>query len=141
MKIVLVALLATLSLNVFAFNDPKVGGTVSVAKDLEKSLNPNGVLFIIAKKAGPDSNPGDHSPPVAVLKIEHPKFPQAFVLTPRNVMMVGTEFTGPLHVIARYSQSGDALDRKGALEGFDAQFPSTEMGNKNLKIVLKALLK
>jgi len=141
MKIVLVVFLAIASFGALGFDDPKVGGTVALSKELEKSLNPNGVLFIIAKKAGPDSNPGDHSPPVAVLKIEHPKFPQAFVLTPRNVMMAGTEFTGPLHVIARYSQSGDALDKKGALEGFDAKFPSAEMGNKNLKIVLKTLLK
>lgn len=139
-KLFLLSALA-FSVNVMAFIDPKVGGTVILAKGLEKNLTPNGVLYVIAKKAGPDSNPGDRTPPIAVVKIERPKFPQAFVISGKNVMMEGSSLTGPLHVIARYSRSGDAMDKKGAIEGFDPKFPSTEIGNKNLNIELKTVLK
>ncbi|MFA6236194.1 MAG: hypothetical protein WC635_02610 [Bacteriovorax sp.] len=139
-KLFLLSALA-LSVNAMAFIDPKVGGTVILAKGLEKNLTSNGVLYVIAKKAGPDSSPGDRTPPVAVVRIEHPKFPQAFVITPKNVMLEGTTLAGPLHVIARYSLSGDALDKKGAIEGFDPKFPSSEIGNKNLNIELKTVLK
>lgn len=137
----LLGLTVLLSLNAFAFIDPKVGGTVTLLNGLEKSLTPNGVLFVIAKQAGPDSNPGDRTPPIAVIKIEKPKFPQAFVITEKNIMIAGSSLKGPLHVIARYSPSGDALDKKGAIEGFDPKFPSSEVGNKNLNIELKTLLK
>lgn len=130
-----------LSLKSFAFIDPKVGGTVTLLKGLEKQLTPNGALYVIAKKAGPDSNPADRTPPIAVVKISNPKFPQAFVITEKNIMIAGTSLKGPLHVIARYSPSGDALDKKGAIEGFDPKFPSTDVGNKNLNIELKIVLK
>lgn len=141
MKQLLLILTLIASANVLAFIDPKVGGTVTLAKGLEKNLTASGVLYVFAKKAGPDSNPGDRTPPVAVIKIDHPKFPQAFVITGKNVMMEGSSLSGPLHVIARYSLSGDALDKKGAIEGFDPKFPSTEVGNKNLNIELKTVLK
>lgn len=141
MKKMILLLTVFLSLKISAFIDPKIGGIVSLAKGLEKNLTPNGVLFVIAKRAGPDSSPGNHSPPIAVLKIKSPKFPQAFVITEKNLMIEGTSLKGPLHVIARFSASGDALDKKGAIEGFDPKFPSTDVGNKNLNIELKTLLK
>ena len=141
MKKMVLLLTVFVSLNVMAFIDPKVGGTVTLLKGLEKNLTPNGVLFVIAKQAGPDSNPGDHTPPVAVVKILKPKFPQAFVITEKNLLVAGSSLKGPLHVIARYSASGDALDKKRAIEGFDSKFPSTDVGNKNLNIELKNLFK
>lgn len=141
MKFVIFILATFFSINSFAFIDPKVGGTVTLKKGLEKNLTKIGVLFVIAKQAGPDSNPGDHTPPVAVIKIENPKFPQAFVITEKNIMVTGSSLKGPLHVIARYSASGDAMDKTGAIEGFDKKFPSTEIGNKNLNIELNNILK
>lgn len=141
MKRLLVLLFLTLSLNAFGFIDPKVGGTIHLAKGLEKNLTATGVLYIFAKKAGPDSNPGDRTPPIAVVRVDNPKFPQAFVISEKNLMVAGTSLKGPLHVIARYSLTGDALDKKGAIEGFDPKFPSTEVGNKNLNIELKTVLK
>jgi hypothetical protein len=128
------------STNAFAFNDPKVGGVVTLSKGLEKNLTETGVLYIYAKRAGPDSGPNDRTPPIAVVRVEHPRFPQAFVITPKNVMIAGSELTGPVHVIARYSPTGDALNKKGAIEGIDPKFPSVELGNKNLSIELKILL-
>jgi hypothetical protein len=129
------------SLSVFAFSDPKVGGVITLGKGLEKNLTPSGVLYVFAKKAGPDSGPNDHTPPLAVIKIEHPKFPQAFVITPKNVMIAGTPLTGPVHVIARYSPNGDAMRSTGSIEGIDPKFPSTELGNNNMKIELNSVQK
>lgn len=141
MKILLLVIISFLSVNAFGFNDPKVGGVVTLAKGLEKNLTPNGVLYIFAKKAGPDSGPNDRTPPIAVVKVEHPKFPQAFVITPKNVVITGAPFEGPVHVIARYSPTGDAKNVTGAIEGIDPKFPSTDLGNNNLAIELKILLK
>ena len=56
-------------------------------------------------------------------------------------MIAGTSLKGPLHIIARYSASGDALDKKGAMEGIDPKFPSADVGKKNLNIVLNTLIK
>lgn len=141
MKLIMLFLISFVSLNSFAFIDPKVGGMVTLKKSFEKNLTKSGVLFVIAKQAGPDSNPGDHTPPIAVVKIKNPNFPQAFVITEKNIMIPGSPLKGPLHVIARYSASGDALDKTGAIEGFDKKFPSVEIGNKNLNIELNNLLK
>ncbi len=137
MKMIIGLLFILSSLNSFAFTDPKVGGVVIISKSDEKKLNPNAVLFVFAKKAGPDSGPTDHSAPIAVIKIDHPKFPQAFVITPKNVMMPGAPFEGPMHIIARYSLNGDAMGTPDSLEGIDPNFPSVDLGNKNLKIILK----
>jgi len=134
-------MVAILSSQAHAFTDPKVGGLITMKKGFENKMTKSGVLFIFAKQAGPDSGPNDRTPPVAVIKIENPKFPQAFVLTQKNVMIPGASFKGPLHVIARYSPSGDALNKSGALEGIDPKNPSTDLGNKNLNIELNVELK
>lgn len=124
-----------------AYTDPKVGGLVVLKKGLEAKITKNGVLYVFAKKAGPDSGPNDRTPPVAVIRIANPTFPQAFVITQKNVMIPGAEFIGPFHVIARYTPSGDALNKSGAVEGLDPKFPSADLGNKNLKIELNVELK
>jgi hypothetical protein len=142
MKNILAALLVcVLSFSAHAFTDPKVGGMVTLKKGLEKKLTKNGVLYVFAKQAGPDSGPNDRTPPVAVIRVERPTFPQAFVITQKNVMVPGSEFKGPLHVIARYSPNGDALNKSGAIEGLDPKFPSADLGNKNLNIELNVELK
>lgn len=141
MKKIISIFLLMVSVSAFAFNDPKVGGSITLAKGLEKNIVHGGVLYVFAKKAGPDSGPNDRTPPIAVVRIENPKFPQAFVITPKNVMIQGSEFKGPVHVIARYSPTGDAMSRPGVIEGMDPKFPSTELGNKNLNIELKVLVK
>jgi hypothetical protein len=142
MKNILAALLVCfMSTNAFSFTDPKVGGLVTLKKGLEKKLTKNGVLYVFAKQAGPDSGPNDRTPPVAVIRVANPTFPQAFVITQKNVMIPGAELKGPVHVIARYSPTGDALNKSGAIEGMDPKFPSAELGNKNLNIELNVDLK
>ncbi len=142
MKTILLAALLTMNISAsWAYTDPKVGGMVSLKSTLSKNLTKNGVLYIFAKQAGPDSGPNDRTPPVAVIKIDRPSFPQAFVLTQKNVMIAGSPFTGPFHVVARYSPNGDAMRSSGALEGMDPKFPSVDLGNKNLKIELNVEIK
>ncbi len=127
--------------NAMAFTDPKVGGLVTLKKGLEKKIVKGGVLFVYAKQAGPDSGPNDRTPPVAVIKIDNPTFPQAFVITQKNVMIAGSDFKGPFHVIARYSPVGDAMAKAGAIQGMDPKNPSADLGNKNLNIELNVELK
>lgn len=143
MKNIFVTLMVSLFIatNASAYTDPKVGGLVTLKKGLESKITKNGVLYVFAKQAGPDSGPNDRTPPVAVIKIANPTFPQAFVITQKNVMIPGSEFKGPLHVIARYSPDGNALNKSGAVEGMDPKFPSADLGNKNLKIELNVELK
>ncbi len=143
MKIIFLAMVVTFlgATKVHAFTDPKVGGLVTLKKGLEKKIVKGGVLFVIAKQAGPDSGPNDRTPPVAVIKIDNPTFPQAFVITQKNVMIAGTEFKGPFHVVARYSPIGDALAKSGSIQGMDPKNPSTELGNKNLNIELSVEVK
>ena len=143
MKNILMVLVAAvvMSASAHAYTDPKVGGMVTLKKGLEKKITKNGVLFIFAKQAGPDSGPNDRTPPVAVIRVANPTFPQAFVITQKNVMIPGSEFKGPFHVIARYTPSGDALVKTGAVEGMDPKFPSADLGNKNLNIELNVELK
>ena len=143
MKNILAALVVycLVGTSAMAFTDPKVGGLVTLKKGMEKKLTKNGVLFVFAKQAGPDSGPNDRTPPVAVIRVANPTFPQAFVITQKNVMIPGSDFKGPLHVIARYSPNGDALNKSGAIEGMDPKFPSADLGNKNLNIELNVELK
>jgi hypothetical protein len=143
MKNIFVTMMVSLFIatNANAYTDPKVGGLVTLKKGLEKKITKNGVLYVFAKQAGPDSGPNDRTPPVAVIKIANPTFPQAFVITQKNVMIPGAEFKGPLHVIARYSPTGDVLNKSGAIEGMDPKYPSADLGNKNLNIELNVELK
>ena len=140
-NILALVMFASLFSNVEAYTDPKVGGLVTLKKGMESKLTKTGVLFIYAKQAGPDSGPNDRTPPVAVIRVPNPTFPQAFVITEKNVMIPGRPFRGPFHVIARYSPTGDALNKAGAIEGLDPKFPSSELGNKNLNIDLNVELK
>lgn len=143
MKNILLALVVSIlgATNAWAFTDPKVGGLVTLKKGLEKKIVKGGVLFVYAKQAGPDSGPNDRTPPVAVIKIDNPTFPQAFVITQKNVMIAGSNFKGPFHVIARYSPVGDAMVKAGSIQGMDPKNPSADLGNKNLNIELNVELK
>lgn len=139
-KLLAVCLFSLLSTNSMAFTDPKVGGMITLKKGLETKLVKNGVLYVYAKPAGPDSSPNDRTPPVAVFRYKNPNFPQAFVITQKDVMIPGREFKGPFHVIARYSPTGDALNKSGSIEGMDGKFPTVDLGNKNLNIELNLVI-
>jgi len=77
-----------------------VQGTINVAASLPLDVTQR-VLFIIAKSpAG--------GPPVAVKRIDSPKFPMTFMLSPMN-NMVGTDFyEGDLALTVRLDKDGVA---------------------------------
>lgn len=103
-----------------------ISGEVSLAKGV--TLKPGGVLFVIAKEAGKPM-------PVAVFRQVEPKFPQKFTLSAENAMIAGTAFKGPYLISARYSPTGDAMDKSGP-EGSEAK--PVPVGKSYLKIELKA---
>lgn len=51
--------------------------------------------------------------PLAVQKIESPKFPVKFTLDESKKMIPNLPFKGPFVIIARISPSGDAMDKTG----------------------------
>jgi hypothetical protein len=82
--------------------DP-VSGSVALAEGMEA---PSGTLFVIVRMAGVE-----RGPPLAVKKIEDPRFPQAFQVGPGDVMMKGMPFTGPFSVQARLDGDGNAMTK------------------------------
>ena len=65
---------------------PKVGGTVLVGEKLKgKVPEAKGVLFVYARKPGVQAGP-----PLAVFRFENPRFPQAFVITAKNLIFKET---------------------------------------------------
>ncbi|MCB0220309.1 MAG: hypothetical protein KDH09_11485 [Chrysiogenetes bacterium] len=91
------------------------------------SVEPGNVLYIIARKS-------ESGPPAAVKRIADPRFPLAFELGPKDSMVPGIEFTGPLSIKARLSRSGDAMPRAGDIEGV---YPEpVEPGQSGIEILL-----
>jgi hypothetical protein len=128
-------LLASILISQLAFAEKaqEISGVVSVHKEALKFVKKSGVLFIFAKKEGV----GVSGPPMAVLRITSPEFPYKFSLSEKNAMIQGTEFKGPFTVYARYSPSGDALDKSGP-QGDSSQIKKIQLGAKNIKIELKS---
>ena len=111
-----------------------LSGEIRLSKAIETEIKEGGALFIFAKKKSDADIKG--VPPLAVLRIPNPKFPVFFSLSQENAMMAGTPFEGPFVVTARYSPSGDALDKTGP-EGRSASKKILQLGAKNIVITLK----
>ena len=103
----------------------EISGVVTAGSGV--TLQSGGVLFVIAKEAGKPM-------PVAVLRIPDPKLPYVFSLSAKNAMVAGTPFTGPFLITARFSPTGDAMDKSGA-EG--AVTAPVAVGKSDVKIELK----
>ena len=129
---ILVFTLVSLFVSQMAFADGTISGEVSISKDLEKTLTASGVLFIIARAPGV-AKPG--TPPLAVLRIPNPKFPQKFSIGSKNSMMGGA-FEGEMSVSARYTPTGNALDKTGP-QGSDPKNPVVKPGKADMRIELK----
>lgn len=121
--------------SVQAETNQTLSGEVTLSKSSEAAMTSNGALFIFAKKASQADAKG--VPPLAVLRIPSPKFPVKFSLSQENAMMAGTPFEGPFVVSARYSPSGDALDKSGPQGATDSKKP-LKAGAKNISIELAA---
>lgn len=116
-----------LSVGFSAFAAPgEISGEVTLAKGV--TLKAGGVLFVFAKKAGIPM-------PAAVLRIPDPKPPLKFSLSAKNAMAPGAPFDGPFTVTARFSATGEAMDKSGP-EASTAQ--PVAVGASDLKLELKA---
>lgn len=107
-------------------SDKEISGEVILAKGA--ALKPGGVLFIFAKKDGIPM-------PAAVIRITDPKLPVKFSIGAKNAMAPGTPFDGPFIITARYSPTGDAMDKSGP-EGSLAK--PVAVGTSKVKIEMKA---
>jgi hypothetical protein len=106
---------------------PLVQGTVSLPAGAGA---PGGALFVIARKAGTAGGP-----PLAVKRIESPRFPVAYAIGPEDAMIPGRPVDGPFEVVARLSRSGAAGPaRPGDLEGRPAA--AVASGARGVDIVL-----
>ena len=124
LKTTLLALLTSAPLTFAAPGE--ISGTVTAAKNV--TLKNGGVLFVIARKAG--------SPmPVAVVRVTEPKLPYKFKMSGKDAMSPGTPFEGPFSIVARFSPSGDALDKSGP-EAVSEK--PVAVGATDLKLELKA---
>lgn len=109
--------------------------TTSFASDIQGEVSvkgkvPKGTLFIFAKKFD-----GSMPMPLAVKKIDSPKFPVKFSLGEANKMIPSLPFKGPFKIVARLSPSGGAMDKSG-VEASTTK--AVNIGDKGIKIVLKA---
>ena len=120
----LIALLLFCSIQVHAAS-AQISGEITLAKGI--ALKPGGVLFVFARK-------GTEGMPAAVLRLQDPKFPLKFSLSEENAMAPGTPFDGPFLVTARYSPTGDAMDKSGP-QGASAK--PLAVGTANVKIEMK----
>lgn len=122
-------ILQTLFSVLFAFqihaSTPTISGEITLAKGA--SLKPGGVLFVFARKQGMPM-------PAAVLRVPEPKLPYKFILSEKNAMTPGTSFEGPFTITARYSPSGDAMDKSGP-EGIGSK--PVAVGSSNVKIEMQ----
>lgn len=87
----------------------KIQGTITVTPALQKQITPGSVLYVIARDA---TNQG---PPVAVVRIDNPKFPQAFTLGSGDLMSPGVTFKGPYSLTAKLSKTGNPMTSPGDL--------------------------
>jgi cytochrome c-type biogenesis protein CcmH len=109
-----------------------IEGVIDVDAKARPALDPNAVLFIVAKST---NGPG---PPLAAKRIANAKFPLKYSLGAGDVMMPGTPFSGKVFVSARLSKTGNAATKgPGDLAGEYTKNP-VEVGAKKVDFLLEA---
>ena len=125
----LLALLSTTA----CFDQVKtVSGNARLASELQAKLTPAAVLYVIARPAGETSGP-----PLAALRFPQPlKFPVAFTISSRDVMVPNTPFDGKITITGRIALSGSASPASaGDVEGIAEPDP-IEVGSANVDLIL-----
>jgi hypothetical protein len=114
-----------------------VQGKALLSAELQKTLKPTAVLYIIARHPGEVAGP-----PLAVKRFPAPLlFPVDYMISEQDMMMPGTAFEGTLALTARVSQSGSAMPvSAGDIEGFP-QAKFVPIGAKNVDIELNQVRK
>ncbi len=114
--------------------DGVVAGQVTIDPQLAAKVEPTDVLFVIVRR------PGGMPRPLAVRRVDGPKFPVAFELTNKDVMVQGTELRGMVEVIARVDKDGQAGPAQpGDLEGRSDKNPML-VGSRDLQIVINTVV-
>lgn len=107
-----------------------VAGQVKIAPVLADQVKPTDVLFVIVRR------PGGMPRPLAVKRIESPKFPVTFEITNADVMVQGTELRGMVDVLARLDRDGQAGPAQpGDMEGKYDKNP-TLPGGRDIDITI-----
>ncbi|MBM3262478.1 MAG: hypothetical protein FJY97_03510 [candidate division Zixibacteria bacterium] len=104
-----------------------LSGTISIAPDLSAKLDGSEVLFVMARR-------GMGGPPMAVKRIQQPKFPLTYTLSAADQMVQGQPFSGEVSVVARIDRDGSAgPPGPGDMEGL---IPQTVIGNTGVDIII-----
>lgn len=106
---------------------PSVSGSVSLSPSLASRKGT--ALFLIARNAKSQQI-------VAVRKEDASRFPVPFSISGADAMTEGTSFEGPLDLLARLSQTGDAIPAKGDIEGVAR---GLKPGQRDVRIVLDSV--
>jgi hypothetical protein len=105
-----------------------IRGTLRLAPELEGAQPSGAVLFLIARTA-------TAGPPLAVKRIETPRFPLDFEIGPADRMLASVPFAGNVLLTARLDADGNATSRTpGDLQGAADQPVSP--GASGVEIVL-----
>lgn len=108
----------------------QISGTITIGPGVDPKAAAQGSLFIIARRAG------GAGPPVAVKKIDRPRFPVAYSIGPEDAMIQGAPLDGKLDVSVRLDKDGNPMTREpGSVAGRYKKNP-VEAGAKNIDIVL-----
>lgn len=111
-------------------SDAVVAGRVTLAPELADRVTGSGVLYVIVRR--PQGPPR----PLAVKRIESPRFPIEFTVTRDDVMIQGTQLTGMVDVVARLDKDGSAGPAQpGDMEGAFERNP-TLVGGTDIEIVI-----
>ena len=107
-----------------------IAGRVSIDPGLAANVKPTDVLFVIVRR--PQGPPR----PLAVKRIDGPRFPVSFEITNHDVMVEGSELRGMVDVVARLDKDGRAGPaQSGDLEGQSDKNP-TLVGARDIEIVI-----
>ena len=88
-----------------------IRGRIELAPELRDAAPAGAVLFVIARREG-------GGPPLAVRRIDAPRLPLDFELTPADRMIQALPWGGPLRITARLDRDGNATSRQpGDLQG------------------------
>ncbi len=110
-----------------------VSGTITLAPDFEARVPAGAILFLIARTGA------GGGPPLAVKRVESPRFPMDFSLGPDDRMIKTMPFEGPLQLSVRLDADGNAMTRApGDLQGETAQ--SHQPGESGISIVIDQVL-
>jgi cytochrome c-type biogenesis protein CcmH len=105
-----------------------IQGTLRLAAELENARPAGAVVFLIARTAAA-------GPPLAVKRIEAPRFPLEFEIGPADRMLATMPFAGTIQLSARLDSDGNATSRTpGDLMGVAPQAVSP--GASGVEIVL-----